>query len=101
MEVMIAVAIAGLVVAGGFRLIAMSLRSLAEIQDERALTAAAQEVWLRFRTEADMPDSGKEDDLEWRTEEDSVPIEDFELPFKRVTVTRNGRSMVIYLPRKL
>lgn len=101
MEVMIAVAIAGLVVAAGFRLIAMSLRSLAEIRGERDLTAAAQRVWLRFRTEADMPDSGVDEGVEWRTEEDSIPIEDFELPFKRVTVTLNGRSMVIYLPRRL
>ena len=36
--------------------------------------------------------------MEWRTEIDSVPIEDLELPFRRVTVSMGKRSMVIYLP---
>ena len=97
MEVLVAVAIVGMVVAGGVRLITMSLRSLSEIAAERALTAAAQRIWLRFRTEKDMPDSGREEDVEWRTEIDSVPIEDLELPFRRVTVSMGKRSMVIYL----
>ncbi len=105
MEVLIAVAITGLVVTAGFRLIAMSMRSLAEIQDERALTAAAQRIWLKFKTDDEMPDSGKEKDertgadVEWETELDSVPVEDLELPFKRVKITLRGRSMVIYLPQ--
>ena len=99
MEVLVAVAIAGLVVSAGFRLITMSLRSLAEIQGERELTAAAQKLWLRFRTEKDMPDSGREDGVEWRTERDSVPIGDYELSFKRLTVKVGERSMVLYLPQ--
>ena len=98
MEVLVAVAIVGMVVAAGFRLITMSLRSLSEIAAERELTAAAQRIWLRFRTEKDMPESGKEEGVEWRTEIDSVPIEDLELPFRRVTVSMGKRSMVIYLP---
>ena len=105
MEVLVAVAIAGLVVAAGFRLITMSMRSLGDIQAERELTAAARKIWLRFRTEKDMPDSGREDGVEWRTELDSVPVGDgeldFELPFKRVTVTLGTRSMIIYLPQQL
>ena len=99
MEVLVAVAIAGLVVSAGFRLITMSLRSLAEIQGERELTAAAQKLWLRFRTEKDMPDSGREDGVEWRTERGSVPIGDYELSFKRLTVKVGERSMVLYLPQ--
>lgn len=93
-----AVAVAGLVVAAGFRLVGMSLRSLAEVDAERALTEAAEQIWLRLRTELDMPDSGKDGDVEWRTERDSVPVGDLELPFRRVTVTRDGRSMILYLP---
>lgn len=101
MEVLISVAITGLVVTAGFRLIAMSMRTLAEIQGERELTSAAQKLWLRFKTEKDMTDSGKEDDIEWETELDSVPVGDgdFELPFKRVKITYRGRSMIIYLPQ--
>lgn len=99
MEVLIAVAITGLVVTAGFRLIAMSMRSLSEIRDERELTSSAQKLWLRFKTEEDMPDSGKDGEVEWETELDSVPVEDLELPFKRVKITFRGRSMVIYLPQ--
>ncbi|MBQ9566290.1 MAG: prepilin-type N-terminal cleavage/methylation domain-containing protein [Synergistaceae bacterium] len=98
MEVLVAVAIAGLVVAGGFRLLSLSFRSLGEVRKERELIAAAQKLWLRFRTEDGVPESGKEDGVEWSTEKDSVPIEDFELRFRRVRVTVEGRSMLLYLP---
>lgn len=100
MEVLVAVAIAGLVVAAGFRLIAMSLRSLAEIRAERELVAAARRVWLEFRTKEDTPDKGEKDGTSWETERDSVPVVgDMELPFRRVRVTREGRSMLLYLPQ--
>ena len=100
MEVMVAVAIAGLVVAAGFRLISMSLRALAEIEQERALTAAAERVWLKFRTQADTPDKGEEDGVRWETELDSVPVvDDMELHFKRVRVSLGQGSMIIYLPQ--
>ena len=100
MEVLVAVAIAGLVVSAGFRLLSLSFRSLADIQRERELIAATQKLWLRFRTEESVPESGSEDGVEWRTERDSVPVvDDFELSFRRVTVTVGGRSMVLYLPK--
>ena len=81
-----------------YTFITMSLRSLSEIAAERELTAAAQRIWLRFRTEKDMPDSDREKGVEWRMEMDFVPVEDLELPFRRVTVSMGKRSMVIYLP---
>jgi len=34
-----------------------------------------------------------------RQEQDSVPVESYELPFKRLTVKLGNRSMVLYLPR--
>jgi len=100
MEVLVAVAIAGLVIAAGFRLIALSLRSLAEVRGERELVVAAQRVWLDFRMRRDMPDKGERDGVSWETELDSVPVVgDMELPFKRVRVTLRGRSMILYLPQ--
>ncbi|MBQ2615619.1 MAG: prepilin-type N-terminal cleavage/methylation domain-containing protein, partial [Synergistaceae bacterium] len=48
MEVLVATAVAGLVITAGFRLIAMSYRLLGEIQWERELISAAQDIWLRF-----------------------------------------------------
>ena len=99
MEVLVAVAITGLVVAAGFRLIAMSMKTLAEIQGERDLTSAAQKIWLNFKTNSEMPDSGKDGDAEWETELDTLIVNEFELPFKRVKITLRGRSMFIYLPQ--
>ena len=97
MEVLVAVAIAGLVISAGFRLIALSL---AEVRPERELAVAARSIWLEFRTKEDMPDKGEKDGVSWETELDSVPVVgDMELPFKRVRVTLRGRSMVLYLPQ--
>ena len=101
MEVLVAVAIAGLVIAAGFRLIGLSLRSLAEVRLERELVVAARRIWLEFRTKEDMPDKGEKDGVSWESELDSVPVVgDMELPFRRVRVTLRGRSMVLYLPQQ-
>ncbi|MBQ6774271.1 MAG: type II secretion system protein [Synergistaceae bacterium] len=103
-EVLVAIAIAGLVISAGFRLIAMSSRLMGEIDAERELVSAAQRIWLRFRIDPRMPDSGRDnmnDNVTWKTEHDTIPIADYELSFKRVTVTMNSpgnrRSMIIYV----
>lgn len=100
MEVLVATAIAGMVISAGFRLIAMSYRLLYELQSERELIAAAQDIWLRFRLDPDMSDNGTDDDagIRWETKEVSVPVDEYELAFKRVTITlASGRSTVIYI----
>ena len=99
MEVLVSVAVTGLVVTAGFRLIAMSYKLLAEVRLERELTSAMNEVWLRFRTEGDMAMSGKEKEYSWEAEKESVPVGDYEFRYRRVTVTtEGGRSGVIYVP---
>ena len=100
MEVLVATAVAGLVITAGFRLIAMSYRLLGEIQWERELISAAQDIWLRFRIDADMPSSGTDDEkgISWHTEDGSIPVGDYELKYRKVTVTiADGRSTVIYV----
>ena len=100
MEVLVSVAIAGLVISAGFRLIAMSYKLLGELQAERELASAAQRIWLRFRVEEDMSDNGTDDEnnITWRAENKSITVEDYELKFKRVTITiADGRSTVIYV----
>ena len=100
MEVLVATAVAGLVITAGFRLIAMSYRLLGEIQWERELISAAQDIWLRFRIDADMPSSGTDDEkgISWRAEDASIPIDEYELKYRSVTVTTTeGRSAVIYV----
>ncbi len=101
MEVLVATAITGLVITAGFRLIAMSYRLMAELQAERELIAAAQEIWLRFRVDKDMPDNGTDDKkhISWQSHNVSVPVDEYELKFKRVTITiGEGRSTMIYVP---
>lgn len=100
MEVLVSVAIAGLVISAGFRLIAMSYKLMGELQVERELTAAAQNIWLRFRVDNDMSDNGTDDknNIAWHSDNRSVTVDDYELKFKRVTVTiPGGRSTVIYV----
>ena len=102
MEVLVATAVAGLVITAGFRLIAMSYRLLAEIQFEQELIYACQEVWLRFRTEEDMPSSGTDDKkgYSWKAEDQSVAVDDYELQYRKVTVTsRGGHTGEIYVSR--
>lgn len=99
MEVLVSVAVAGLVITAGFRLIAMSYRLLGEIQYEQELISAANEIWLRFRTDEDIPTSGTNDEkgYSWRAEDISVPADEYEFKYRKVTVTiRDGRSAVIY-----
>ena len=104
MEVLVATAIAGLVITAGFRLMAMSYRLLGELHGERELISAAQYIWLRFRTEKDMPSSGTDDKLSvrWEAREMSVPVaslgDDFEFKYRQVTIRDDaGNEAYIYV----
>ena len=94
------VAVAGLVISAGFRLIAMSYKLMAELMAERELAAAAEEIWMRFRVDKDMPDNGTDDKkgITWQATHESVPVDEYELQFRRVTIRlRDGRSTTIYV----
>ncbi|MBQ7559460.1 MAG: prepilin-type N-terminal cleavage/methylation domain-containing protein [Synergistales bacterium] len=100
MEVLVASAIAGLVITAGFRLIGMSYKLMSEIEIERQLIEAARDIWLRFRIDEDMPENGTDDkkNITWRSERISVPVDDYELKYRRVTVSLpDNRSTVIYV----
>ena len=98
-EIMAAVAIVGLVVAGGFKLIAVSLRSLTEVKLEHELVNEAQKVYVEFMTREDMPDRGEKNGVKWTTETDSVRVVgNLELSFRRLVVEYQGRKMILYLP---
>lgn len=101
MEVLVATAVTGLAVAGGFRLMAMSYRLLAEIEIERELTAAGNEMWLKFRLDDKMPMGGHDDKkgYAWKSDNVTVNVDDFELKFRKITVTLddNGRSVSFFL----
>ena len=98
-EIMAAVAIVGLVIAGGFKLITVSLRALVEVNLEHELVNAAQKVYLDFMTKEDMPDKGEQDGVKWKTETDSFQIAgNLELSFRRLVVEYMDREMTLYLP---
>jgi prepilin-type N-terminal cleavage/methylation domain-containing protein len=98
-EVLVAIAIAGLVTTGGFKLITLSLRTLSEVKIEQELVNEAQKVYLDFLTQEDMPDSGEKDGVKWKVDTDSVPVADgLELTFRRLTVEYRDREMLLYLP---
>ena len=100
MEVLVATAIAGLTITAGFRLIAMSYSLLNAMSEERALINAMQEVWLMFRTDEEASSNGTDDKkgYKWEAKEKSVPVDEYELKFRAVTITmRNGRNAVIYV----
>ena len=100
MEVLVATAIAGMVISAGFRLIAMSYKLLWELRAERELITASQDIWLRFRLDKDMAENGTDDELgiKWESQKVTVPVDEYELTFKRVTITlSSGRSTVIYV----
>lgn len=99
MEVLVSVAIAGLVISAGFRLVGMSYKLMAELQGERDLISAAQDIWLRFRIDENMSDNGTDDknNIKWNAERKSVKVDDYELKFKRVTITVGERSTVVYV----
>ena len=101
MEVLAATVIAGLTITAGFRLIAMSYSLLGSLETERELIAAAQKIWLAFRTDNDMESNGHDDDnnIKWETKNMSAPVgDDYELKFRQVTITTaSGRETVIYI----
>ncbi len=100
LEVLTATAIAGLTITAGFRLIAMSYSLLGAVEGERELINAAQTIWMRFRTDKDMPSSGSDDNLniKWETVDKSIPVDEFELNYRQVRITlSDGRETVIYV----
>ena len=107
LEVLVAVAVAGLVIAAGFKLIVLSLNTLSLVTAEQALVNEAQKVYLYFLAKKDLPDTGERKDgedaeayvVKWKVDTDSVPVaDDLELTFRRLTVEYRDREMVLYLP---
>jgi prepilin-type N-terminal cleavage/methylation domain-containing protein len=105
LEVLAAVAIAGLVIAAGFKLITLSLSALSQVVAEQRLVNEAQRVYLDFLAKEDLPDTGERKDademyiVKWRVDTDSIPVADeLELTFRRLTVEYRDREMILYLP---
>ena len=67
LEVMVAVAILGLSVAGGLRLFTISIRALEDVRREQRNLSLARSLWLKAAAEK-LEDRGREEDFSWETE---------------------------------
>ena len=67
LEVMVAVAILGLSVAGSLRLIALSVRALEDVRYERRNLALARALWLTASS-GKLGERGREREYSWETE---------------------------------
>lgn len=98
-EVLVAVAIVGLIVTAGFKLTSLSLWYLSGVGEEQELVNAAQKIQLDYLTKDDMSDTGEKDGVKWKTMTDSVPVVgDLELTFRKLIVEYKNREMILYLP---
>jgi len=98
-EIMVTVAIAGLVLTGGLNLVGVALRALVDVRLEQELVSEAQKVYLEYLTREDMPDRGERDGVRWRAETDTISaFGNYELGFRRLIVEYQDREMILYLP---
>ena len=102
-EVLIAVAILGLVAAGSLRLMIISTKSLIEVEETRELMNEARVIQLEFKTDKTMPTKGtskRNNNVKWDTKEDSWSVLDgrWELKYKELKIESNNNEIVLYIP---
>ena len=110
LEVMISVAILGLSVVAGLRLLAVSSRALEDVHFERKNLSLARSLWLK-NAAGNLEQRGRESDCSWEAREfDFDHQEDVPEGFScsRITLLQTGltsvrqgedsRSFIFYLP---
>jgi len=99
-EVLVAVAILGLVAAGSLRLMIISSRSLLEVEETRELLNEARIIQLEFMTDEKKPSSGSEGNVRWETKEGSWSVLEgqWELKYKELRVETEKNEIVLYIP---
>ena len=99
-EVLVAVAILGLVAAGSLRLMIISSRTLSEVEETRELLNEARKIQLDFLTNDTKPTSGTEGKYKWDVREDSWPVlgDQWEIKYKELTVQSENNEIVLYMP---
>ena len=100
LEVLIAVVILGLVATGSLRLMMMSSRAMAEVEEARDLLNEARGVQLDFMTDDTKPTSGVEKKIKWGVKEGSWVVLDgqWEFKFRVLTVETVNNEIVLYIP---
>ena len=100
LEVLVAVAILGLVAAGSLRLMIISTKALAEVEETRELLNEARKIQLDFMTDDTKPTSGAEGKYKWDVKESSWPVlgDQWEISYKELTVESENNAIVLYMP---
>ncbi|MCL2767382.1 MAG: type II secretion system GspH family protein [Synergistaceae bacterium] len=100
LEVLVAVAILGLVAAGSLRLMIISSRTLIEVDETRELLNETRKIQLDFITDETKPTSGTEGKYKWDTKEGSWSMLDgqWELKYKELKVETANSEIVLYMP---
>lgn len=99
LEVLVSIAILGLVATGALRLSALATQTLTEVQSYSDLMDKVQiletEILIGSR-----PDNGKMDGLEWDSRRYSYPLMDglWRVDFRQLDVTFEGRTITLYIP---
>ena len=101
-EVLVAVAILGLVAAGSLRLMIISTKSLIEVEETRELLNEARVIQLEFMVDKTKPTHGKtkNGNVEWDTKEGSWSVLDgrWELKYKELKLDSKNNEIVLYIP---
>ncbi|MEA4881046.1 MAG: prepilin-type N-terminal cleavage/methylation domain-containing protein [Synergistaceae bacterium] len=92
-EVMVAVAVLGLVAAGSLRLSALSLRGLSDVRQAREDLALSRSYWIAADSGA-LENRGREKDASWE-------VETFDFPGQRGLPPAYRVKKVILLPAEL
>jgi len=100
LEVLITVAILGLVATGSLRLMMISSRVLIEVEETRELLNEARKIQLDFMTNETKPTSGTEKGFRWEVSEGAWPVLDgrMELKYKELKVETKTNEIVLYMP---
>ena len=100
LEVLLAVAILGLVATGSLRLMAISSKSLFEVEETQGLLNEARKIQLEFMTNETKPVSGIEGNYKWNAKEGVWSVMDgqWELKYKELTVETVNKEIVLYMP---
>ena len=100
LEVLVAVAILGLVAAGSLRLMIISSRTLIEVEEARDLLNEARKIQLDFMTNDTKPTSGTENNkYKWDIKEGVWSVLDgqWELKYRKLTVETVNNEIVLYI----
>lgn len=98
-EVLVAVAILGLVAAGSLRLMIISTNSLAEVREAREILNFARETQLEFMTKETKPESGADGKFRWNTRRNSWEILGglWTIVYNQLTIESDKNKVILYL----